>query len=80
MGDLALGPALAGKRDRMEAELRASHAGYPHFRQMRPTAKYKLFRLAGLHGETVVMAMDLAGISVSAGAACSSGKVSRSRA
>ncbi len=32
----------------------------------------------GLHGETLVIAMDLEGIAVSAGSACSSGKVERS--
>ncbi|MBF0393686.1 MAG: aminotransferase class V-fold PLP-dependent enzyme, partial [Alphaproteobacteria bacterium] len=31
--------------------------------------------LPGLSGEVMVMAMDLAGVAVSAGAACSSGKV-----
>ena len=36
------------------------------------------FSLAGLSSEMLVMALDLAGISVSAGSACSSGKVSRS--
>jgi cysteine desulfurase len=33
----------------------------------------------GWRGETQVMQMDLAGFSVSAGSACSSGKVKRSR-
>jgi cysteine desulfurase len=36
------------------------------------------FALAGLAAETQVMALDLAGIAVSAGAACSSGKVAAS--
>lgn len=35
--------------------------------------------LPGLAGQTQVMALDLAGVAVSAGAACSSGKVSESR-
>ena len=35
--------------------------------------------LPGVKAETQVMAMDLAGVAVSAGSACSSGKVSRSR-
>ena len=79
MGDLALGPALAGKRDRMEAELRAAMPDIRIFGSNAPRLpNTSCFGLAGLHGETVVMAMDLAGISVSAGAACSSGKVSRS--
>ena len=79
MGDLAFGPALAGKRDRMEAELRAAMPDIRIFGANAPRLpNTSCFGLAGLHGETVVMAMDLAGISVSAGAACSSGKVSRS--
>ena len=35
--------------------------------------------LPGLPGQTQVMALDLAGVAVSAGAACSSGKVTESR-
>jgi cysteine desulfurase len=34
--------------------------------------------MPGVRAETQVMALDLAGVCVSAGAACSSGKVSRS--
>jgi cysteine desulfurase len=34
--------------------------------------------MPGVRAETQVMALDLAGVAVSAGAACSSGKVSRS--
>ena len=79
IGELALGPALAGKRDRMEAELRAAMPDIRIFGANAPRLpNTSCFGLAGLHGETVVMALDLAGISVSAGAACSSGKVSRS--
>ncbi|MSP20452.1 MAG: cysteine desulfurase [Alphaproteobacteria bacterium] len=37
------------------------------------------FALAGLEAETQVIALDLAGVAVSAGAACSSGKVGASR-
>ena len=41
-------------------------------------ANTSCFALGGLNSETLVMALDLAGVSVSAGSACSSGKVSRS--
>ncbi|MAK11682.1 MAG: cysteine desulfurase [Rhizobiales bacterium TMED83] len=77
--ELARAPALGEKRDRLETDLRA---GVPEIRIFGADAprlsNTSCFGLAGLHSETVVMALDLAGISVSAGAACSSGKVSRS--
>ena len=77
--ELAQGAALADKRDRMEADLRAAMPDIRIFGSDAPRLpNTSCFGLAGLHGETVVMALDLAGISVSAGAACSSGKVSRS--
>ncbi|MEC8132294.1 MAG: aminotransferase class V-fold PLP-dependent enzyme, partial [Pseudomonadota bacterium] len=68
-----------GKRNRMEADLRAAMPDVCIFGADAPRLpNTSCFGLAGLHGETVVMALDLADISVSAGAACSSGKVSRS--
>lgn len=36
------------------------------------------FAVKGMHGETLVIAMDLEGVAISAGSACSSGKVERS--
>ncbi len=36
------------------------------------------FAVAGMDAETILMALDLAGVAVSAGSACSSGKVARS--
>ena len=41
-------------------------------------ANTSLIALPGVDAETQIMALDLAGISVSAGAACSSGKVGES--
>ncbi|CAI8358894.1 MAG: Cysteine desulfurase IscS [Rhodobiaceae bacterium UBA7378] len=70
---------IAVLRDEMEAALRARVADIHIFSADAPRLpNTSCFGLAGLHSETVVMALDLAGISVSAGAACSSGKVSRS--
>lgn len=68
---------LAPFRDAMEARLAA--AGAVIFgRDAERLANTSCFALEGFRSETQVMVMDLAGICVSAGAACSSGKVSRS--
>ena len=68
---------LAARRDAMEARLRA--AGAVVFGEDAPRlANTSNFALEGLRGETQIMALDLAGFCVSAGAACSSGKVNRS--
>jgi cysteine desulfurase len=42
-------------------------------------ANTSLFALPGMAAETMVIALDLAGVCVSAGSACSSGKVKKSR-
>jgi cysteine desulfurase len=72
-------PEVAGLRDRMEAELlriapaaRVYGAGAPRL------GNTTCISMPGVKAETQVMALDLAGICVSAGAACSSGKVGRS--
>lgn len=68
--------ALANLRDRLERE---ALAGAPQARIMGAgTARVpntSCLVLPGLLGETQVMALDLAGVAVSAGSACSSGKV-----
>lgn len=68
--------ALSGLRDAIEASLpavaRVWGQGAPRL------ANTLSFSVPGFSSETQVMALDLAGISVSAGAACSSGKVRRS--
>jgi len=70
---------LAAWRDGMEKALRASFDDVVVFGAEAPRlANTSCFALSGLRSETLVMALDLAGISVSAGSACSSGKVSRS--
>jgi cysteine desulfurase len=76
--DLPKYAMLAKSRDAMEAQLKAEGGvtvigdGSPRL------AGISNFARPGFRSETQVMAMDLAGICVSAGSACSSGKVKRS--
>lgn len=68
--------ALAILRDRMEAALLAAEARAVVAGHAAPRlANTSCIALPGLPAETQVMALDLAGIGVSAGSACSSGKV-----
>lgn len=68
---------LSVERDAMEDKL--IHAGAVVFGKNAPRlANTSNFAFEGIRSETQIMALDLAGICVSAGAACSSGKVSRS--
>ena len=70
---------LASLRDRMEDEIAAAVPGVRIFARGRdrlPTTS--CLTMPGVSSETQVMAFDLDGIAVSAGAACSSGKVSPS--
>ena len=70
---------MAQWRDEMENQLRAAFPAVAVFGAEAPRlANTSCFSLPGLSSEMLVMALDLAGISVSAGSACSSGKVSRS--
>lgn len=69
---------LAVGRDAMEAKL-TSEAGVTVFGAgAERLAQTSNFAIPGFRAETQVMAMDLAGIAVSSGSACSSGKVKRS--
>lgn len=70
--------ALGAHRDAMEARLKAE-GGVTIIGEGSPrVAGVSNFARAGFRAETQVMALDLAGICVSAGSACSSGKVKRS--
>lgn len=72
--------ALAEHRDRMEARLTQAVPGVVvHGAGAPRVAGVSCFGLEGLPSETQVMNMDLAGFAVSAGSACSSGKVKPSR-
>ena len=76
--DLPRYAALAAHRDAMEARLKAE-GGVTVIGEGSPRlAGVSNFARPGFRAETQVMALDLAGICVSAGSACSSGKVKRS--
>jgi cysteine desulfurase len=73
------GLAVDGLRDRVEDVLRAIAPGAQVFGAGAPRLGNTLcVSMPGVRAETQVMALDLAGVCVSAGAACSSGKVTRS--
>lgn len=70
--------ALSQYRDALEAKL-VSESGVTVFGAGSDRlAQTSNFALPGFRAETQVMAMDLAGVAVSSGSACSSGKVKRS--
>ena len=75
--DLTSFSDLAAMRDAMEARLEAASAVVMGKSAPR-IANTSCFARAGFRAETQVMAMDLAGVCVSSGSACSSGKVKRS--
>ncbi len=71
---------VAELRDEMEAALLEAAPEVRIFGQLAPRlANTSYFSTPGWKGETQVMAMDLAGFAVSAGSACSSGKVRANR-
>lgn len=72
--------ALAEARSRMEARLQAAVPDVRiHGGAARRVAGVSCFGIEGLPADTQIMALDLAGFALSAGAACSSGKVRASR-
>jgi cysteine desulfurase len=73
------GPAVDGLRDRLERALLAIAPDARVFGDGAPRlGNTSCISMPGVKAETQVMALDLAGVCVSAGAACSSGKVHRS--
>lgn len=70
---------LAGLRDELERQVCALAPEAVFFGANAPRLpNTSLFAIPGLRAEMLLMAFDLAGIAVSSGAACSSGKVARS--
>ncbi|MCE9508423.1 MAG: cysteine desulfurase [Alphaproteobacteria bacterium] len=68
--------ALAALRDRIEAELKKIAPAIRFFGQESPrVANTTMFALPGAPSETQLIALDMAGICVSNGSACSSGAV-----
>ena len=72
-------PRLAALRDDIEARVAAVMPGVEiHGRNVARIANTSCIGLPGVRQDTQVMALDLAGVAVSAGAACSSGKLAPS--
>jgi cysteine desulfurase len=68
-------PRLEGLRDRLEAGLRQTPGAIIFSRDVPRLPNTTLFTVPGLRAETAVIGFDLAGVAVSSGSACSSGKV-----
>lgn len=79
MRDIADQPRLAGLRDRLEAGALALAPGARVFGAAAARlANTSCLSMPGVASDVQVMSFDLAGVAVSAGAACSSGKVAAS--
>ncbi len=77
--DLANADRLGEIRDGIERQLRAIAPGLTVYGASAPRlSNTTCVSMPGVSSETQVMALDLAGVAVSAGAACSSGKVAAS--
>jgi cysteine desulfurase len=66
---------LEGLRNRLESGLRQTQGAIVFSDDVRRLPNTTLFTVPGLRAETAVIGFDLAGIAVSSGSACSSGKV-----
>lgn len=79
VADLSHAAEMATLRDRFEAELLGRWPDTVIFGKAAPRlANTSNFALPGIPAETALMALDLDGVMVSSGAACSSGKVKAS--
>ncbi len=77
--DLPFMDQIAALRDRIEAEIERVAEGAVIFsRGARRLPNTTCFAVPGMSAETLLMAFDLEGVSLSAGSACSSGKIERS--
>ncbi len=80
VAELSRYQALGVHRDRMEARVKAAAPQLQvHGGAAQRVAGVSCFGVEGLPSETQIMGLDLAGFAVSAGSACSSGKVKPSR-
>ncbi|MEK9611364.1 MAG: cysteine desulfurase family protein [Alphaproteobacteria bacterium] len=78
-GDVAHFRDMAGWRDAFEAEVAAARPDVALFGAAAPRlGNTSCLAVGGKSSETLVMALDIAGVAVSAGSACSSGKVTAS--
>jgi cysteine desulfurase len=78
-GMLAAASRIAALRDRLEREIRSISPGVVVIGAESPRLpNTSCIALPGMRAETLVIRLDLKGIAVSAGAACSSGKVGSS--
>ena len=76
LDDLARAGAIAALRDRLEARLRETEPAVVIFSEgAHRLPNTSCVTMPGVQSETQVMGLDLAGVAVSAGSACSSGKV-----
>jgi cysteine desulfurase len=76
MADLSRGsPRLQTLRNRLETGLRQAPGAVVFAENVARLPNTTLFTVPGLKAETAVIGFDLAGIAVSSGSACSSGKV-----
>ncbi|HZP20955.1 MAG TPA: aminotransferase class V-fold PLP-dependent enzyme [Bauldia sp.] len=77
--DVGRMPALARWRDELAGVVRGSIGKVTVFSESAPRLPQTLcFAVEGVSAETLVIALDLAGVAVSSGSACSSGKVAPS--
>ena len=76
LGDIGHYQKMAKWRDDFETRMLAERGGIEIFGRMAPRlGNTSCIAAAGKAAETMVMAFDIAGVAISAGAACSSGKV-----
>ena len=76
LGDLERAGEIAALRDRLEARLRETEPAVTIFSEgAARLPNTSCVTMPGVQSETQVMGLDLAGLAVSAGSACSSGKV-----
>ena len=66
---------IRGLRNRLEAGLAETHGMIVFSREVERLPNTTLFTVSSMKAETAVIGFDLAGIAVSSGSACSSGKV-----